>query len=115
MTGIINPEYQNLESDFQRLDHETKKKKIISILEYIKDDFAFAWGMLDFIMQSKDVSDGFLCNTYELIMWEAVDAAQEASDQQSADKLANIQKIANNHQQIDETEHQTADKLINQI
>lgn len=115
MINLDNSKYQALESEFQKLDHNQKKEKIINIMEYIQDKVDFAWGMKDFILSSPDVSDAFLKNMYQLIMKAAVDTAQKVNDQQSQDMLDKIQKMILKHQQIDEKEHQEADDLLNQI
>lgn len=115
MSDWINTKYQNLESQFHKLNHEDKKQKIINIMEYIKDKVDFAWGMKDFILSSPDISDAFLNNMYQLIMKTAVETAQQVNDQQAQNMLDNIQKMILEHQQIDEKEHQEADCLLNQI
>ena len=115
MSDWINTKYQNLESQFHKLNHEDKKQKIISIMEYIKNKVDFAWGMSTFIQQSSDISDEFLGNMYKLIIKTAVDTAQQVNDQQAQNMLDNIQKMILGHQQIDEKEHQEADCLLNQI
>lgn len=86
-------------------------------MEYLKDKMDFAWNMKDFITQSldEDITDSFLTNTFKLIMKTAVDESQKVNDQQAQTMLDNIQKMILEHQQIDEQEHQDADKLLNQI
>lgn len=110
-----NAKYQALESQFQQLDHEQKKQKIINIMDYVKDKIDFAGEMSDFIEQSTDVSDEFLQNMYQLIMKSAIDTTQKQESEHSQKMLDHIKNIILKNVQLDEQEHQAADKLLDQI
>lgn len=115
MANTNNDAYQKLATTFDHLSHDDKKQKIISMMEYIKDKIDFAWGISDFITQSADVDDAFLHNIYQLIMKTAVESAQAANDTKSQQLLTHIQQILEQHQKIDEQEHQEADELLKNI
>lgn len=84
-------------------------------MDYVKDKIDFAPWISDFISQSPDVSDEFLWNIYQLIMKSAVDAAQKQDSEHVQNMLDHIKHIILKNSQLDEQEHQAADKLLDQI
>jgi hypothetical protein len=106
---------EKLLEEFKALDHESKKKQVIELLEQVKDQLEFAQWMLLFIANSPDISDEFLENNYMIIMNSALTAQDELSQKQSQERLSKINQIHAQHTLEENTSKDEAEDMLNNI
>ena len=65
---------------FEKLSHENKKKKILNVLEYIKENMEFAPSLIEFINRQEDCSDDFMITIYKMIMQAALVESEKSNE-----------------------------------
>ena len=99
---------------FQKLSNEDKKKKVLALLDYIKDKVFFAKPTIEFINKRKEASDRFLETIYKLVMQTALESISQENSVKLKQKWDQIKKISEIEKKIS-SEKSKADDILKNI
>ena len=111
----MNTKFTQLFKEFSWLDHEEKKKKVLAMLDYIKDKMDMATAIGAFIQNSPDISDDFLARNYTMIMQTALDSNEQKMTQEAQQRLEQIASIQKAQSEESKKDEEEADNLLTSI